>query len=215
MDMNYSLFKCFVPYNRFFKRGRKGFIEILSNVFLYKNILSVGGISMKEQLFSDLEGLRIGIAIEEYGRNFYQQAYELAQKQEQKKLFLMLKGEEVLHLETFTKLYEELKTKKEAGSDEYLFDVEASRYLTVLAEGHIFPIGKQAEVTLSKAITVEEILNMAIQAEKDSILFYDELAKQSKFDVAKQVFLRLKEEEQGHVVKLRNYLYEWTREVKF
>ena len=95
---------------------------------------------------------------------------------------------------------------KEAGSEEYLFDEDTSRYLTVLAEGHIFPTAKNATVKIAEATTVVEILRMAIQAEKDSILFYDELATHSKFPEAKKIFLILKAEEQTHVVKLRQIL---------
>lgn len=105
-------------------------------------------------------------------------------------------------------LTDSLKSKKQANEDEYLFDLETSRYLTVLAEGHIFPTDNQVEVKLSEAVSVEEILKMAIQAEKDSILFYDELAEKSKFNEAKSIFIRLKEEEQVHVVKLRKILDE-------
>ncbi|SDL47863.1 Rubrerythrin [Dendrosporobacter quercicolus] len=50
---------------------------------------------------------------------------------------------------------------------------------------------------------------MAIQAEKDSILFYDELAAKAKFEDARKIFAVLKSEEQTHVVKLREMLEGW------
>jgi len=161
---------------------------------------------MNVKLFSDLEGLRIAISIEASGRDFYQQAYEQATEKSHKDLFQLLKSEEVSHYETFTEIFKQVNEKKEAGSDEYLFDQETSRYLTVLAEGHIFPTGKNAEVKIAQAATIVEILYMAIQAEKDSILFYDELANKSKFEEAKKIFTVLKAEEQTHVVKLRQIL---------
>lgn len=164
---------------------------------------------MDQKLFSDLEGLRIAISIEARGRDFYQQAYERAQKQEHKDLFLFLKNEEINHYETFSKIYEVIKGRKEAGSDEYLFDPEASRYLTVLADGHIFPTQENAEVQLAEMATLRDILTMALQAEKDSILFYDELAQHSKFEEAKKIFLVLKAEEQAHVIKLKEILDAW------
>lgn len=161
---------------------------------------------MDVKLFSDLEGLRIAISIEASGRDFYQQAYEQATEESQKTLFQLLKREEVVHHETFSKIFEEISKNKEAGSEEYLFDEDTSRYLTVLAEGHIFPTAKNASVKIAEATTVVEILRMAIQAEKDSILFYDELATHSKFPEAKKIFQILKAEEQTHVVKLRQIL---------
>lgn len=160
----------------------------------------------REKLFSDLEGLRIAMEIEDRGRNFYQKAYENAQKPEHKDLFLLLKHEEVVHYETFKSMYEQLKAEEGSNDTEYLFDQEASRYLTVLAEGHVFPDNENAAAAVAKLNTLEEVLKLALQAEKDSILFYDELARQSKFEKARQVFLRLKEEEQTHVVKLREII---------
>lgn len=161
---------------------------------------------MTVKLFSDLEGLRIAISIEASGRDFYQQAYDQATEKSHKDLFHLLKSEEVVHYETFSKIFAQISENKEAGSDEYLFDEDSSRYLTALAEGHIFPTAENAKVKLAEATTVVEILRMAIQAEKDSILFYDELATHSKFPEAKKIFTILKAEEQTHVVKLRQIL---------
>lgn len=161
---------------------------------------------MDVKLFSDLEGLRIAISIEASGRDFYQQACDQATDESHKNLFKLLKSEEVVHYETFSKIFQKVSENKEAGSEEYLFDEETSRYLTVLAEGHIFPTAKNAIVKIAEATTIVEILRMAIQAEKDSILFYDELATHSKFPEAKKIFMVLKAEEQTHVVKLRQIL---------
>lgn len=163
---------------------------------------------MDVKLFSDLEGLRIAMSIEASGRDFYQQAYNQATEENHKALLNLLKIEEVNHYETFSEIFKQVSEKKEAGSDEYLFDEETSRYLTVLAEGHIFPTAEKAEVKIAEATTIVEILYMAIQAEKDSILFYDELASKSKFEEAKKIFQVLKAEEQIHVVKLRKILNE-------
>lgn len=161
---------------------------------------------MDVKLFSDLEGLRIAMSIEAAGRDFYQQAYDQATEKNHKDLFYLLKSEEVSHYETFSRIFKQVNENKEAGSDEYLFDEETSRYLTVLAEGHIFPTAENAQVKIAEATTIVEILYMAIQAEKDSILFYDELANKSKFEEAKKIFTVLKAEEQTHVVRLREIL---------
>lgn len=161
---------------------------------------------MEVKLFSDLEGLRIAMSIEASGRDFYQQAYEQAKEESHKNLFKLLKNEEIVHYETFSKIFRQVNENKEAGLEEYLFDPETSRYLTVLAEGHIFPTTENAEVKIAAATTIEEILHMAIQAEKDSILFYDELGNKSKFEDTQKIFRVLKAEEQTHVVKLRQIL---------
>jgi rubrerythrin len=162
-----------------------------------------------EKLFSDLEGLRIAVDIEARGREFYRQAYSYSKSLEHKNLFLLLMNEEIHHLETFSNIYDKVKAQKEAVSDEYLFDPETSRYLTVLSEGHVFPEEHKSAKKIAELDTINAILEVAVQAEKDSILFYDELARSSKFEEARKIFTLLKQEEQGHVVKLREMMDGW------
>jgi rubrerythrin len=156
-------------------------------------------------LFSDLEGLRIAIDMEARGRDFYKEASEQVATKEHKALFLLLMNEEIEHYNRFTQLYNKTKENKLADSDDYLFDPESSKYLTVLAEPHIFPKNK-ADKTVKALTSVSAILHAALQDEKDSILFYDALAKCAKFEETKTVFNLLKAEEQTHVVKLREML---------
>lgn len=159
-----------------------------------------------EKLFSDLEGLRIAMEIEVRGQEFYQQAYNQAEKVQDKELFCILKNEEVQHYKTFSEAFDKVKLHKEAHTDEYLFDPDTSRYLTVLAESHVFPKQEDAEKVIAGLKDCYAILNMAVQAEKDSILFYDELAQNAKFPESKEIFLMLKKEEQEHVIKLRKMM---------
>lgn len=156
-------------------------------------------------LFSDLEGLRIAIDMEARGRDFYKKACEQAETKEHKALFMMLMNEEIQHHDQFSKLYTKIKETKLSDAADYLFDEETSKYLTVLAEPHIFPEDK-AEKVLPELKSVADILKAALQDEKDSILFYDALAKCAKFEETRVVFNLLKAEEQTHVVKLRAML---------
>ncbi|KAF1855290.1 hypothetical protein Lal_00001069 [Lupinus albus] len=172
------------------------------------------GCIVVENTFSDLEGLRVAIEIEARGKAFYHQAYEQAVHQEHKDLFLFLMNEEAQHLELFTQIFTAVSERKEAHSTEYLFDPETYRYLTVLAESHIFPQESMAGEKIAELNSVRSILHTAMQAEKDSILLYDELSRNAKFDDARKIFARLKIEEQSHVVKLREMMEAWTRPSK-
>lgn len=162
-----------------------------------------------ENLFSDLEGLRIAVEIETRGREFYHQAYQQASQPAHKELFLLLMNEEIHHQEKFTEIYNVVKARKEAHADDYLFDPDTSRYLTVIAEHHVFPRPADAAQKIAELKTVEAILATAMHAEKDSILFYDELAAHAKFAEARQIFAALKAEEQTHVVKIREMMNAW------
>jgi rubrerythrin len=161
-------------------------------------------------MFSDLEGLRIAMAMEARGRDFYDQAYKQSGNSEHKELFLWLKNEEIHHLAKFTALFKTIEGRKEAHTAEYLYDSEASRYLTVIAEEHVFPkTSYDAAKHVAGLTGIQAILQAAMQAEKDSVLFYDELAKQAKFPEAGETFRLLKNEEQTHVVKLREMIDAW------
>ncbi|MDR7867815.1 MAG: ferritin family protein [Sporomusaceae bacterium] len=160
-------------------------------------------------MFSDLEGLRIAMAMEARGRDFYQQAYQQTTNPAHKELFLWLKNEEIHHLARFTTLFNMIENRKEAHSAEYLFDPETSRYLTVIAEEHVFPKPYDAGKHVAELTSVQAVLQAAMQAEKDSVLFYDELAARAKFAEARDVFRLLKGEEQAHVVKLREMIDAW------
>ena len=52
-------------------------------------------------------------------------------------------------------------------------------------------------------MNLSTILRIALQAEKDSILFYDEMVKNARFPEAKQIFAQFKAEEQTHVEKIQ------------
>jgi rubrerythrin len=161
-------------------------------------------------LYNDLEGLRLAVEIERRGREFYRQAYEQAATEEQKALFFWLMNEEVNHEEAFLNIFNKVNETKAAHSEEYLFNPEVSRYLTVLAEYHVFPETIKAKEKVSELKTVIDVLNVALQAEKDSVLFYDELERQAKFAESKAIFLLLKAEEQRHVVRIREMMNAWT-----
>lgn len=153
-------------------------------------------------LLSDLEGLRIAMNIEKRGFNFYQKAYAKFKDTQAKALFKTLMEEEQEHLITFTEYFKHIEACQEAQSVEYLFDAVSSKYLTVLVESYVFPSEQDTERIINELDTVENIIKLAMTAEKDSILLYDELARCSKFEVAKTVFLKLKDEEQRHITEI-------------
>lgn len=155
-----------------------------------------------ENFYNDLEGLRIAIEIEKRGYEFYRQAFETSIEENLRKILSDLMNEEAEHEASFRQVFEKVNEAKEAHSDEYLFDPDVSRYLTVLAEFHIFPAVEQITQKLAELKTPLAILKTALQAEKDSVLFYDELAANAKFPAAKSVFEMLKAEERKHVVRI-------------
>ncbi|NLP41491.1 MAG: ferritin family protein [Veillonellaceae bacterium] len=161
---------------------------------------------MKNKLLNELDGLRVAIEIEKRGHEFYQQAYNQSQEAEHKDLFLLLRDEETHHMEKFQKVLNKVQTTK---SECESFTAETAAYLSALASDHVFPKEEEAARTIASLKTIDTILAVAMQAEKDSILLYDELAGKSKSEETRKVFAALKAEEQQHVVKLREMIDAW------
>ncbi len=177
--------------------------------------------------FSDLEGLRMAMEIENLGFEFYREAHERAINPKHKLLFSFLMQEELDHSAQFESVYKILIRNKPVNEEDYLYDPEVSRYLQILVETHIFPqrntfihdpkiangvlqTGWQWQTPGQESpneLTLKAILRIALQAEKDSILFYDEMRNSAQFPEAKQIFTELKAEEQSHVEKIQKLIH--------
>ena len=152
---------------------------------------------------NDIEGLKMAVEIEKRGENFYRLAAEkFAGEEKIQAIFKMLGEEEKEHIAIFSEYYEKVAATKEAHEVEYLYDEEVSRYITLLAEQHVFPPEKDAPAVLEEIKKPTDALKMSMQAEKDSILLYGELFENAKFESTKKVFSDLRDEERRHTVVL-------------
>ncbi|SDL06158.1 Rubrerythrin [Halarsenatibacter silvermanii] len=152
---------------------------------------------MIEGSFSFNEVLEMAKDIEEKGENFYQNQAELTDNSEAEKLFLRLAADENDHYRRFQKLQEDFQ--QETGrEDEYVTDSDVSAYLEALVEFSVFPADEEEKV---EARDLEEVLGMAIQAEKDSILLYTEM-KEDNTGTTAEALDKLIEEEKEHLVDL-------------
>jgi rubrerythrin len=62
--------------------------------------------------------------------------------------------------------------------------------------------------------TIDDVIFFAIESEIQSVEFYNHLAEASTEDALKQLFIRLMEEEKGHIVRLQ-YLLDHHLEIGF
>ena len=160
---------------------------------------------MKKIKFNAVEVLEMAREIEKKGEFFYSFWANKVEKEELKKVFLKLAEDEKDHYDTFARLSK--KVKKELTEDvEYIYNEQVSAYLRSLVEFSVFPANPEElkKISLNK---VSEILNIAIMAEKESILFYQEILKYNKQETAK-VLKQLINEEKQHLMDLTNYLQE-------
>lgn len=155
-------------------------------------------------MLSELEVLKIAKGIEETGYNFYKQAVEHFKDEDLKRIFEYLALEELEHIKTFDKLYD--KVSQRTGEPEYLYDEETSSYLKAIGETSVFNRKDLTTNVMEDIYTAKQALLMGMQAEKDSILFYEAVLANTREEMLIKVLKRLVKEEVKHLHDLKNLI---------
>ena len=153
--------------------------------------------------FNMIELVQLAINIEKRGMEFYDAAYSSAADSKAKDLYKYLYNEEVKHLKLFTELYNHIKDIVSIG-DDYLFDENVSAYLKSLVKEEVFKTSVLQENNNKSEI--DSIVREALKAEKNSILFYTELALHTKDEEILNILDILIDEEKKHLVELTTLL---------
>lgn len=121
--------------------------------------------------FNADEVFQIAEQIERNGVKFYRKAADNASDKETKQMLLDMADMEAGHLTTFEHMRRHLVGREKAGT---VFDPdnEASRYLQTMADAHGSEGKKSPIEELTGAESIEEILKIALNAEKDSVIYY-------------------------------------------
>ena len=121
--------------------------------------------------FNAFEIFEMAEHIERNGVKFYRKAAQGISDGKLKKILLTLVDMEVKHETTFAAMRKELSDE---SKELRVFDPdnEMALYLQAMAGGHVFNLKKDPSKQLSGSETEEDILRLAISAEKDSIIFY-------------------------------------------
>jgi rubrerythrin len=155
---------------------------------------------------NELAAIQLALDIETRGWEFYKGAAAITQNPDHKELFLLLMTEEYRHRNTFQDLYDQYAMQNAALPS---FPHDCLAYLNTLLETHVFPTPVEAPAVLAQLSSLDALLQTALQAEKNLVLLYDELAVQAQLPKAKEVFTALKREEQDHVVKSQEIIRGW------
>jgi len=86
---------------------------------------------------------------------------------------------------------------------------EMTLYLQTIADSHIFDLKKDPGEQLKDKETAEDILKWAIEAEKNSIVFYAGLKNFVPAGAVQDKVEEIIEEEMGHIVVLNQKLEAW------
>jgi rubrerythrin len=130
--------------------------------------------------------------MERNGAKFYRDAAETTADPSNKELLIGLSKMEETHEKIFETMRAELKAAEKAST---VFDPsgEVSLYLRALVDSRVF-LKKEIDVT-----SIVEILKSAIEAEKDSIVFYLGMKEAVPKNLGRDRIEAIIKEEMGHI----------------
>ena len=155
--------------------------------------------------FNAFEIFEMAEQIERNGVKFYRKAAQGLSDRDIRQTLLDLADMEADHEKTFANMRKQISYKQR---ELITFDPEneVALYLQVMANGHVFDLRKDISQQLTGKETVEDILKMAIEAEKDSIVFYLGLRDFVPARAGRDKVEDIIKEEQGHIAVLRQKL---------
>lgn len=152
--------------------------------------------------FSGKEILEMAVRIEENGLRYYNEARKAATSDKLKDLFALLANEETQHIKVFSDMKTALGgASEQEGFDPYLED--ARLYLRAIADTEVFTNPDKGRQLAEKITSEQEAIRLAIDMEKDSLLFYYELQKMIR-EKDRDVLQTLIDQEKDHVRKLND-----------
>jgi len=155
--------------------------------------------------FNAFEIFEMAEQIERNGVKFYRKAAEIFADREISQTLLALADMEVKHEKTFADMRKQISSKQR---ELIAFDPEneMTLYLQAMAGGHAFDLKKDMSLQLTSEENIEDVLNMAVHAEKDAIAFYTGLIKFVPDPAGREKVEDIIGEEQGHLVVLSRKL---------
>ncbi|MEM5787193.1 MAG: ferritin family protein [Syntrophobacteraceae bacterium] len=149
--------------------------------------------------FNAAEVYKIAITIEENGKRFYEESQKSIDVPEVKQLFAELAQQEVDHKHRFESLMAQIPP---ASSAPTVWDPEneLDKYIKMMADMHIFVGDITGQVTQVK--DARSALKMAIEFEKDSVIFFLSLEDAMAGQKDQELIKTLVKEEQAHLRRL-------------
>ena len=140
----------------------------------------------------------LGIRSEKNGEKFYRDALKQAWSKPIADLLKLLAEEEVKHVDFFVKRMDALKRKRE---NPFLDEMGTSMLKDILGN-QTFSL---KETDVSKMRSVEELVALAVEFEKDTILFYEMIGSFMTDEEARRELKEIIEEEERHVRLFESY----------
>ncbi len=157
------------------------------------------------QVFNAEEIFSIGIQIEKNGCLYYRTVADNTSDEDVKNLFLSLAEWEKNHIEVFENLKSQLP---EDLKNQNLFDPDNTvhLYLKATADSHIFVKNSDIEKLALSCSSPREAIELALQFEKDSVVYYSSMKEMVRDDLGRNHLDKLIREELTHVGQLTKEL---------
>ena len=157
-------------------------------------------------MFSGSELTQTAVNIERNGIAFYTTLAKRSRDPKAKRTFSELADMERQHEKTFSVMLD--SAEKETHFEEYTG--QHASYLKALADSAVFTDAVMAAEAARRVSDQAEALRLAIEAEKDSILFYMEMRGVSR-EKDRTTIGHIIDEEKAHLVQLREMLHNTTQ----
>ena len=155
--------------------------------------------------FNADEVFEMAIEIERNGAKFYRQAAEKAADADTKKFMLDMAVMEDGHEDIFKDMRGKLTADAKLPVT-YDPDNQAAMYLQTMADGKGYEGKISLDIPLSGDESMEEIINIAIGAERNSVVFYVGLKSLIKTETSRAQVDKIIAEEMGHIAILQQKL---------
>jgi rubrerythrin len=155
--------------------------------------------------FNAAEVFDVAIAIEENGKNFYEQSQALINDPDVKKLFAELALQEVEHKKKFQTLQAGLPAEASTPTT-WDPDNKLSDYIKMMADQHVFVTDENMGSRLAGVKSTKDALRLAIEFEKDSVIFFLTMQDAAEGKKAREFIGLLVKEEQDHLRRLSTEL---------
>lgn len=145
--------------------------------------------------YSACEIIKVAIEIEKNGYQFYTEAAKLTRSKSVAELFRNLAQEEIQHQAFFEGLGKLIPSCAVSGI------TPPDEYLSAIADASILQQKRGMKAIAEKRLTNQEALDIAVQVEKNAILYYTELLR-FVTEKEKGMVEELVAEEKNHLTKL-------------
>lgn len=151
--------------------------------------------------FNAGEVFKVAVLIEENGKKFYDESQKLIDNPDIKSLFAELALQEVEHKKKFESLQAQLPSESKAQT---VWDPEneIDKYIKWMADDHIFVSSIGLKDRIASIKDTKDALKMAIEFEKDSVLFFLSLEDAADSKKDQELIKSLVKEEQEHLRRL-------------